>query len=42
LTIGLSATFNRASESAEVHGSAAGKIPARTEAMKACPPELRR
>jgi lipopolysaccharide transport protein LptA len=42
LTIGSSATFNRASESAEVLGSASGRIPARTEAMKACPPELRR
>jgi lipopolysaccharide transport protein LptA len=42
LTIGSKATFNRASESAEVLGSASGRIPARTEAMKACPPELRR
>ena len=42
LTTGTSATFNRASESAEVLGSASGRIPARTEPMKACPPELRR
>jgi lipopolysaccharide export system protein LptA len=42
LTTGTRATFNRASESAEVLGSASGRIPARTEAMKACPPELRR
>ena len=42
LTTGTSATFNRASESAEVLGLASGRIPARNEALKACPPELRR
>ena len=41
-TTGTSATFNRASESAEVLGLASGRIPARNEALKACPPELRR
>jgi lipopolysaccharide transport protein LptA len=41
-TTGTNATFNRASESAEVRGPASGRIPARNEALKSCPPELRR
>jgi len=42
LTVGASATFNRATESAQVVGSTRGHLPMRTEKLETCPPELRR
>lgn len=42
LTVGATATFNRATESARVDGSTGGNIPMRSETLKACPAELLR
>lgn len=40
LAVGATATFNRATERAEVVGSVSGRIPMRTETLKSCPAEL--
>lgn len=42
LSRGMSATFNRATESATISGALSGNIPAKAETLKACPPGLGR
>lgn len=42
LTLGATVTFNRATESARVDGSASGGIPMKSETLKACPAPLAR
>lgn len=41
-TVGMSVTFNRATESARIEGSLTGGIPAKSETLKACPAGLGR